>query len=343
MTTRNKFDLIPDEIVLEIAYAIADILPGSRKNLPQLLIPPETKAFHALSQMDQRFHFIFTPFLYRVIVLRSSKARASFLEPVAPKEKLCNLVRSLWYEADRKNLQDEDYSQLPAILQALPLITNIKLGPTFPELRWKTKKKAKMEPLIIPQLSLPHLRSIDIHLLDDDSKHLAFLKSIVPQIDKVTVTGRMAPIMSEWTCDPPTYIHKDLKVLHLRWIDTHWFHKIASNELQEIDLDFRTFLTYYPETFNFEEMNRCRKPGRSLKSSRLAVWEKETSMKKDIEKLGRCYMRVGMFDRWRSSLKVLRVRAGGKIEGSVWEYLKQALDRCESGEISDPTNKIVKE
>lgn len=66
-------------------------------------------------------------------------------------------------------------------------------------------------------------------------------------------------------------------------------------------------------------------------------------MKKDIEKLGRCYMRVGMFDRWRSSLKVLRVRAGGKIEGSVWEYLKQALDRCESGEISDPTNKIVKE
>ena len=133
MTTRkklNRFNLLPDEMLQEIGIAVAQVLPKPRKDGPQLLIPPETRAFRSLSFVDKRFNYIFTPFLYRKLILRTSKAQTSFLQNVAPNRRLCNLVQSVWHEADLYDPKYEDFSQLSLILQAVPLITSLKFGPT---------------------------------------------------------------------------------------------------------------------------------------------------------------------------------------------------------------------
>jgi len=77
----------------------------------------------SLSYVDKRFNYIFTPFLYRKLILRTSKARTSFLQHVAPNRTLRDLVQCVWHEADQYDPKYEDFSQLSLILQAVPLIT----------------------------------------------------------------------------------------------------------------------------------------------------------------------------------------------------------------------------
>ena len=126
MTTRKKlirFNLLPDEMLQEIGNTVAQVLPKPRKDSAQLLIPPETRAFRSLSFVDKRFNYIFTPFLYRKLILRTSKAQTSFLKHVAPNRTLRDLVQCVWHEADQYDPKYEDFSQLSLILQAVPLIT----------------------------------------------------------------------------------------------------------------------------------------------------------------------------------------------------------------------------
>jgi hypothetical protein len=336
----NRFNLLPDEMLQEIGNAVAQVLSKPRKDGPQLPIPPETRAFRSLSFVDKRFNCIFTPFLYRKLILRTSKAQASFLQHVAPNKTLCGRVQSLWHEADLYKPTYEDFCQLELILQAVPLITSLKLGPNdYPFDDFLVRKiGTKTGTLDTPQVSMPHIRTLEIHLLKQDSPGLPALKGMVPQFEKLVVNGRLPgitvgsdPFYKAW------YLHKHLKCLHIRGIETSWLDCLRRAQLQEIDVDLSSYLSHEPEQFNYEDMNRFRKPGRSLKSKRYAIWEKDTTMKNP-----QCYLWVGMFDRWRGSLKVLRVRAADVIRDPVLEYLKQALDWCESGEISDSLNKIVK-
>jgi hypothetical protein len=348
MTTRkklNRFNPLPDEMLLEIGNAVAQVLPKPRKDGPQLLIPPETRAFRSLSFVDKRFNYIFTPFLYRKLILRTSKARTSFLQHVAPNRTLCGHVQSVWHEADLYDPDYEDFSQLSLILQAVPLITSLKLGPTDHRLGYYLARKiaTKNGTMDIPQQSMPNLRTLEIHLLNQDAPWCPALEGVAPQIEKLVVNGRFPGItVGCHRFNEAWYLHKNLKCLHIRGIETSWLDCLWRAQLEEIDLDLSSYLSHDPEKFNYEDFNRFRKPGRSLKSTRYAVREKDMSMKKIFKAAPQCYLWVGMFDRWRSSLKVLRVRAADVINDPVFEYLKQALNWCESGEISDSQNKIVK-
>src|SRR5277367_4349513 len=91
---------------------------------PSPVIQP--RAYHSMSQVDRRFHYIFTPFLNRQIALRISNARHHFLEHVAPNEKLCSLVRSVWSEADPDFTSDSS-SPLSFMAQHLSAIEGLRV------------------------------------------------------------------------------------------------------------------------------------------------------------------------------------------------------------------------
>lgn len=61
----------------------------------------------------------------------------------------------------------------------------------------------------------------------------------------------------------PWYLHKYLKCFHIRGFETSWLERVRVDKLQEIGLDLRSYLSHDEEQFNFEDMNRLRKPGRS--------------------------------------------------------------------------------
>ena len=168
-----------------------------------------------------------------------------------------------------------------------------------------------------PQLSMPNLRTLEIHLLKRNPPWCPALEGVDPQIEKLVVNGRLpgTTVGCRWL-NEAWFLHKNLKCLHIRGIETSWLDCLQRAQLQEIDLDLSSYLSHDPEKFNYEDMNRFRKPGRSLKSMRYAVREKDMTMKQIFRATPQCYLWVGMLDRWRGSLKVLRVRAADVINDS---------------------------
>jgi hypothetical protein len=261
----------------------------------------ELQIIHPLTLINRRYNIIFTPCLYRTIVLQTPNSRDSFIQYTAPNQELCNLVRTLIYSermnGSRFHNISSKSSDLETVLLTLPRLTTLKIWKVVCWKKWETSQNGDHVDLT----SLTNLRTLE--LLEPQVIHgLVNLHSILPQIERLVMSGvELRPHESGARNILPLLTNlKSVRIHSTRFTFEMWtgamIEKLGTDKLEEIVLDSTIPFTVYlgPEPF----------------------------------------MKVGTIDRWRDSLRVFRFR-GDPLESGLKKYLETVLEKVDVVDIRE--------
>lgn len=297
------FDVLPTELVEQIGLTLLSVaaVDVPYKNKVDVAVQ-RVRALHPLALVNARFNAIFTPHLYRQLILQTVNSRASFLDYTAKNREICKLVNILIYSERMNgslfhNIASKS-SDLDTVLLALPHITTLKISKVVYWKKWMTYESSDY----IDLTSLTHLRTLE--LLEPRSVQglNISLHSILPQIERLVVSGlELRPYESGARDLYAGLINlKSIRIHSTRFTFEMWtgaiLSMIGSDKLEEIDLDSTIPFTMYLGPYPF--------------------------------------MKVGAIDRWKETLRVFRF-VGDPLETELRKYLHVALQECEAVDITE--------
>jgi len=297
------FDLLPAELVEQIGLTLLSVaaVDVPYKNEVEVAVQ-RVRTLHPLVLVNTRFNAIFTPHLYRQLILQTLNSRTSFLDHTAKNREIRKLVKILIYSESMNGSRFHNIasksSDLDKVLLALPYITTLKISQVIYWKKWMAYQSSDC----IDLTSLTHLRTLE--LLEPRSVQglNISLHSILSQIERLVVSGlELRPYESGARDLYAGLINlKSIRIHSTRFTFEMWtgaiLSMIGSDKLEKIDLDSTIPFTMYLGPHPF--------------------------------------MKVGTFDRWKETLRVFRF-IGDPLEAELRKYLHVALQDCEVVDITE--------
>lgn len=304
MDSKSPLALLPTELIEHIGEALLNSVQCEQSSLNEAeRAVLQARTSHALTLVNTRFNAIFTPRLYRQLVIQTSNSRYAFLQYTSCNPRVCSLVSVLLYSERMNGSRFHNiYSKttdLDKLLLFLPNLVHLRI---WKVLCWKRWIQPSFGDQAADLTSLSQLRTLEILEPQTMRGLCTILSSILPQIERLIISGMELKPYENGSLDIYSSL-TELRFLSVRstrftfemWLDGI-FALLSTSKLEMIELDSTRPFTLFSQPYQF--------------------------------------VRIGRLDRWKETLRVFRFR-GDPIEDRLREYLDNVLENCEIVDIHE--------
>ena len=304
MDSKSPLDLLPTELLQRIGEALLSCVQYEQASLNEIeRAVLQVRTSCTLTLVNTRFNVIFTPRLYRQIVIQSANSRRSFLRYTVKNPELCGYVSVLLYSERMNGSRFHDiHSKTTDLDKVLLSLYNLTVLRIWKVICWKRWVQPSFGDQAADLTSLTQLRTLEILEPQTMRGLCTILSSILPQIERLIISGMELKPYENGSLDIYSSL-TELKYLSVRstrftfemWLDGI-FALLSTTKLEEIELDSTRPFTLFSQPYQF--------------------------------------VRIGRLDRWKDTLKVFRFR-GDPMEDRLKEYLDKTLGNCETVDIQE--------